>query len=370
MSRAAANPLVRVGVGLIVLSACGAGDKADPATNGMSPTTVTVDTTPVLVLPSIGPDDSVNFGSARSVALLGNGEIAVADPSIRAVRLFSPNGRLVRTIGRPGEGPGEFQYMSWVRECRPDTLFVADDAQGRVSLFGTDGRFIRQHPFRVGAGSTSCDSTGQLIRLDLIGSPGMPGDQSPLYLGTVSLVGFDQPDRVLDTIPVFLNRPMGQQSWIAVANGSIAVGRGDSALVNFMSASGAHLARHALGTAGRAPTAAQYQAEIDRWLRMLSRPEDRVRPREILMRIPAPATMPAFRAILADPTGAVWAVTSPAGEPVTVLEGFDSLGRPLPSLRLPGDLDVHAVGRDHVLAIAEDADGAQRIIVFKLTRKN
>jgi hypothetical protein len=103
---------------------------------------------------------------------------------------------------------------------------------------------------------------------------------------------------------------------------------------------------------------------------MISPPEERVRPREILMRIPAPATMPAFRELLADPTGAVWAVTSPAGEAVTVLEGIDSLGRPFPPLRLPGDLEVQAVGRDHILALAEDADGTQRVLVFKLTRKN
>lgn len=251
-------------LGMLMLLAAACSKAADPGTNGMSPTIVTVDTVPSLVLPSIGPNDSVNFGSARSVALLANGEIALVDPSIRAVRLFGSDGRPARIIGRPGSGPGEFQYMTWARGCRPDTLFVADGAQGRISLFGTDGHFIRQHPFRPGAGATSCDTTGQLLRLDLIGSPGMPGDQSPLYLGTVSLVGFDAPDRVLDTIPLYRNRPMGQQGWIASANGTVYVGRGDSGFVESWRPGDSTRTRYPLGTAGRAPTAAHQRPRSTR----------------------------------------------------------------------------------------------------------
>lgn len=356
-------------IAVLTLPACSSERAAGVGANAISPTTVTVDTVPVLVLPSLGPNDSVNFGSTKFVARLANGELAILDESSRTIRVFGAAGESLREIGRRGEGPGEFQFPMWLGECRPDTLFAIDPATARVSLFDSQGQFVRQHPFKSRGSMMACDVTGQMLRLDLIGNTGMPTEHSPLYQGTVSLVGFDTPDRVLDTIPLYRNRPMGQQGWIASANGTVYVGRGDSGFVESWRPGDSTRTRHPLGTAGRVPTAAQYQAEIDRWLRMLSRPEDRVRPREILMRIPAPATMPAFRAILADPTGAVWAVTSPAGEPVTVLEGIDSLGRPLPPLRLPGDLDVQAVGRDHIVAIAEDADGAQRIIVFRLTRK-
>ena len=352
---------------LAALSGCTSTRTGEEA---VSPTTVTVDTVPSLVLPSIGPNDSVNFGSTRSIVRLANGALAILDESSQTIRVFGAAGESLREIGRRGAGPGEFQFPMWFGECRPDTLFVIDPATARVSLFDSQGRFVRQHPFKSRGSMMACDVTGQVLRLDIIGSTEMPSEQSPLYQGTVALVGFDAPDRVLDTIPLYRNRPMGQQGWIASANGTVYVGRGDSGFVESWRPGDSTRTRHPLGTAGRAPTAAQYQAEIERWLRMLSRPEDRVRPREILERIPAPAAMPAFRALVADPTGAVWGVTSPAGEAVTVLEGIDSLGRPFQPLRLPGDLEVQAVGRDYVLAIAEDADGAQRVILFKMTRKN
>ncbi|MBL0179623.1 MAG: hypothetical protein IPP98_10935 [Gemmatimonadetes bacterium] len=358
----------QLGALMLLVAACS--KPADPGTNGMSPTTVTVDTVPSLVLPSIGANDSVNFGSTKFVARLANGELAILDESSQTIRVFGADGKSLREIGRRGEGPGEFQFPMWLGECRPDTLFVIDPATARISLFDSQGQFVRQHPFKSRGSMMACDVTGQVLRLDIIGSTEMPSEQSPLYQGTVTLVGFDAPDRVLDTIPLYRNRPMGQQGWIASANGTVYVGRGDSGFVESWRPGDSARTRHPLGTAGRAPTAAQYQAEIERWLRMLSRPEDRVRPREILEKIPAPAAMPAFRALVADPTGAVWAVTSPTGDAVTVLEGIDSLGRPFQPLRLPGDLDVHAVGRNHIVAIAEDADGSQRILVFKLTRKN
>lgn len=353
----------------LTLPACSSERTADSGTNGMSPTIVTVDTVPSLVLPSIGPNDSVNFGSTRSIARLTNSELAILDGSSQTIRVFGTDGKSLREIGRRGEGPGEFQFPMWLGECRPDTLFVIDPATARVSLFDSQGQFVRQHPFKSRGSMMACDVTGQMLRLDIIGSTEMPSEKSPLYQGTVALVGLDAPDRLLDTIPLYRNRPMGQQGWIASANGTVYVGRGDSGFVESWRPGDSTRTRHPLGTAGRAPTAAQYQAEIERWLRMLSRPEDRVRPREILERIPAPAAMPAFRALLADPTGAVWGVTSPAGEAVTVLEGIDALGRPFPPLHLPGDLEVQAVGRDYVLALAEDADGTQRVILFKLTRR-
>lgn len=80
-------------------------------------------------------------GEPIGVALLGDvlddGRILLADPSMSNVKLFAPNGHLLRTIGRKGRGPGELiapvhvAYASQAFE-----LYVTDIAQRRILRFG------------------------------------------------------------------------------------------------------------------------------------------------------------------------------------------------------------------------------------------
>lgn len=69
------------------------------------------------------------------------GDIYVAQPLDRQIRVFAPDGTARGIIGRPGEGPGEFgsvMALGW----RADTLFVADGGNRRVSFFNADGTFL------------------------------------------------------------------------------------------------------------------------------------------------------------------------------------------------------------------------------------
>ena len=50
-------------------------------------------------------------------------------------------GDVVRTIGRQGEGPGDFKLLSAIW-FRGDTLVASDRQLFRVSYFDTDGRFL------------------------------------------------------------------------------------------------------------------------------------------------------------------------------------------------------------------------------------
>src|SRR5688572_4791222 len=45
-------------------------------------------------------------------ALLASGELAIADAGNNRIIIVSPQGRLVRAIGRAGAGPGEFRGLS------------------------------------------------------------------------------------------------------------------------------------------------------------------------------------------------------------------------------------------------------------------
>ena len=57
---------------------------------------------------------------------------------VPAVTVFSPEGQVLRRIGRAGQGPGEFQFAARALGWVGDTLWVADF--NRIQLFGPDER--------------------------------------------------------------------------------------------------------------------------------------------------------------------------------------------------------------------------------------
>lgn len=61
------------------------------------------------------------------------GNIYVADRWV--IRVFAPDGRLVRNIGRQGNGPGEFGTLSSVELMPGDSLYAFDGELSRVTVF-------------------------------------------------------------------------------------------------------------------------------------------------------------------------------------------------------------------------------------------
>lgn len=74
----------------------------------------------------IGGDDDEEFlfGVLSQITLDGEGNIYLLDAQLSQVVVFSPDGEYLRTIGREGEGPGEFR--------RPSDMFITAD--GRVAV--------------------------------------------------------------------------------------------------------------------------------------------------------------------------------------------------------------------------------------------
>src|SRR5215213_5330837 len=51
---------------------------------------------------------------------------------------FGPDGRFLRTMGRKGSGPGEFQAIRTIQVLPGDSLLVFDGGLNRVSVFAPD----------------------------------------------------------------------------------------------------------------------------------------------------------------------------------------------------------------------------------------
>jgi len=68
------------------------------------------------------------------------------------IEVFSLKGEHLRTIGKRGEGPGEFNFPSALAVSRDRKLYVADKLNFRVEVFDPDGKFLEQFG-QVGRGA-------------------------------------------------------------------------------------------------------------------------------------------------------------------------------------------------------------------------
>ncbi len=87
-----------------------------------------------------GPDE---FGRVSAVAFGPDESVFVADERNSEVRVFGLDGAHRRTFGREGEGPGEFRSLyslAWVR----DRLLTLDPRLGRIGEFSAEGEWLGQ----------------------------------------------------------------------------------------------------------------------------------------------------------------------------------------------------------------------------------
>jgi len=118
--------------------------------------------------------DRNSFGLIRSVAVLTDGRVAVADAQAEEVRLFTGDGAHQRTFGGEGQGPGELEGMQGVY-VQDGMLRVPEQGNARLSVFDPDTGFVRSYPLRLhsygfrgpwaavvdSAGHTFVESSGQ-----------------------------------------------------------------------------------------------------------------------------------------------------------------------------------------------------------------
>jgi sugar lactone lactonase YvrE len=92
-----------------------------------------------------GPD---TFNPPSDVLVGPNGDVFVADghggdTNARIVK-FSKDGKFIKTWGRKGAGPGEFDAPHSLAMDASGRLFVADRGNSRIQVFDQDGMFLTE----------------------------------------------------------------------------------------------------------------------------------------------------------------------------------------------------------------------------------
>jgi hypothetical protein len=133
-----------------------------------------------------------------------DGSVVLTDPSEGVVRLYGPEGKLLRTIGRRGSGPGEFLF--------PATPTF--DAQGRIHVF--DLNLMRVSVFNDGGALLRSVSLAQQF-VSMQGGLALPDGGYALLAnrpGTADILfEIDSAGRILHTLlPLAGARPSGRRS--------------------------------------------------------------------------------------------------------------------------------------------------------------
>lgn len=85
------------------------------------------------------------FNLPTDFALGPDGEMYISDGYGNArIHKYSPDGALIKSWGKPGSGPGEFDLPHCVRVDPRNRVMVADRENNRIQFFTLDGEYIEE----------------------------------------------------------------------------------------------------------------------------------------------------------------------------------------------------------------------------------
>lgn len=352
----------------------------------------TVGDAPVL---EVGGADGVPVGEVVGLLRTLAGAIAAADGRAQIIRVYAPDGRLVRSVGRQGSGAGEFQALAWLGS-HGDSLLAFDLLTRRITLFGsagrvrttqlqaqgpalaapigrfTDGTFLvvsggAMFPFAGAEGAARQDSA----RLVRFGPNGVARDTlTRVAWGETFGVAIGREDnRFLAPMP----RPFGRRTSVVLTDEEIVVGEGSEYEVKVFDAAG-KLVRRIRRTHSPVPVTpeaiAAYRAtvQLPTGSRGLQAQIDSAL-MSALDSAPYPSVMPAYERVLVDDAGNIWVLEySVRLDQPRRWSIFARGGQWLGNVLTPVGLRVEDIGSNWILGVWRDPEGAERIRMYALTR--
>lgn len=324
-----------------------------------------------------GSEALVNPGAAAVIDEAGR--IYVADEDPAKIKVFDSTGQFVRTIGRDGEGPGE--YRAPFLAPMGNELVVQDPQLRRVTVYDSSGQVLST--FRSGCciwgqESVSVDDSGHVwIRTAAAGNRD----------AAVTFLRFDPAGRLLDTLELpptqapdywVVSRgagtasykiPWGADELIAVSpNGgivrgwssrySVALETGVGDTVRIFDRAWAPLP---IPQAERVKRFNDFSGMVAKYLGT-----DIVSQNFHLRDVPT--AQPPMRKLDADPSGRIWVETASADTSATWYDVFDASGIWQGTVRAPWPRSADVVwrGTDRVLVREPDNEGLAAFVVYRL----
>jgi hypothetical protein len=327
------------------------------------------------------------FDRISDVRPLNDGGILAVNGGTAEIRIYDASGAHVRTMGRQGEGPGEFQGIASV-VAQGDSLLVFDNWLRRISIFGNDGK-LRGTITLTGEGGGRALMTYRLadaspagnvliarggflgmtntpgVRRDtvptlLYGTDGMLLDTIAEYTGTYN---FEVPQQVVGPI-LFASSSSG-----TARDGRIYMTDGGSMEVRVYGTTDGLQRILRIVEAPRPVSAAAAAALKARRLERAA--EMPAQFRDALEQWPHAEHMPRIQGMLLDDEGNLWVdeYRENADTASHVSYVFAPDGRWLGTVQMPAQFELRAVSRGQAIGVWKDPDtDVQYVRTYDLIR--
>ena len=357
----------------------------------------TVAPTPEIVIGgqhgAVDADSSHLVWRIGDVVALSDGRVALLTRGEKRVFVFESSGAFSRSIGRVGEGPGEFRRPEHLQVLPGDTLVVWDLMLGPVAYFDPSGKLLRDWGIDVEAlfAATRKPNRWSPERVHLPLADGsfiveaslIPGDFIPPlgepYRAPVELVRIDSDytahslGRWEETEHIYLQSggppglpfPFGVQLAAGGTPLSVYVTNTDRYEVHQYSSTGV-LGRILRRTADPIPITA---GDVEEWKDVLGGSREWAAWDRAMAELPPREFRPPIVGLLVDSGGYLWVKDRYSLDLArSEWSVFDPAGRWLGSLEIPLG-HVEWIGEDMVLGVNQDPDtGVQVVEGYRLNR--
>ncbi len=334
--------------------------------------------------------NKVELVDVNGVIRLSSGIIAVASNSSNNIRIFSGTGKLIKTLGRFGSGPGEFAGLWGIWRVR-DTL-IAYDARGIAQVSAPNGQFVRtergrpQGPLGERAERSGYFADGTvLMQTEANREKREPGKWETGYFKL-----FVPPAKVLGKYPASdlrsdaAGREEGQvygaRAMVAVLSSSFCVGRSSAYAFECFDESGKATLKvqrrsetpravssadreiyfHGIDVANPLPRQAAYRERVRRSTQFADH-------------------LPYFGRMIASTSDEIWigplnpadetlGPFSPVPDAATEWSVFSRGGRWLSTVTLPKRFRFMEAGADYVAGISRNSDDVESVVVYPLRK--
>ncbi len=341
---------------------------------------VAVEKRPETSIPAVGADGRVRFGHASAALAIGT-HLVIADPTSSTLALFDRDGTFIRTIGRAGDGPGEFRFIRQMMRCDDTQFVVWDTENSRLTYFSASGALLRsegtssQQPLHeVICGERGSIGLVERRATDLIMERGQV--EVLRATGRILLAENGSSRRILrDSVRLgewvrlggnAVPRPQGGQAFMVMVRRSMILLHADQPVIEAMTFDGTTTGRRVLGLG---PSQGSYADAVDRIVMDIPQAVQ-ARVRDLLLSVPAPDARALTGGLFADPAGLLWVVlpgSSREGSRLLILDGTTL--RDVGEARIPAGHTVLSVSGDMLVTRSlSENEGDIVINLFRIRR--
>jgi hypothetical protein len=310
------------------------------------------------------------LGKISCIAMQSTGRLVEAETEHPVVQLFGADGRFLRTVGREGEGPGEYRnpYVMLYH----DSIVVQDQQLRRATVYDPDGKLVRSFSSACCAFGVNhwVDDRGHLIanglhswevfdlsgkRLDSLVPPEAESFRRWVVRNAAGQVAMSS------TVPF-----SGRNEAVPLRDGRVLYGATDRNVL-LITTNGRDTAR-IFGRSGIQPervTAAQRDVAYG----------------ELIKRVPAmaavakesdiPSTGPLWDDVTQDDAGNIWVTRAVGAKRLIEADVFTVDGRYLGAVATPFPVHVGigAWSHDHLAVVDVDENDLPRVRIYRIDRR-